>query len=91
MAETTPVHEAMRLQNDLKRADIYSKWWIINSSFYATNTTNEILKVKASNEVHWINEVEEISKANYAVIQCVPEELKGNKLLDLVAFKDAEA
>lgn len=38
LAETTPVYEAMRLKTDLDRANIYSKWWIINSSLYATNT-----------------------------------------------------
>jgi len=51
LAETTPVYEAMRLQEDLNRAGIHSKWWVINSSFYAANTTNSILKVKANNEV----------------------------------------
>jgi arsenite/tail-anchored protein-transporting ATPase len=84
LAETTPVHEAMRLQNDLNRAGIHSKWWVINSSFYASNTTNAILKVKASNEVQWINKVNEISKGNYAVIEWMPEEVKGEKLKDLL-------
>lgn len=84
LAETTPVYEAMRLQNDLKRAGIHSKWWAINSSFYATNTTNEILKVKASNEVQWINKVDDISKGNFAVIEWIPEEVKGEKLNDLI-------
>jgi arsenite/tail-anchored protein-transporting ATPase len=84
LAETTPVHEAMRLQNDLNRAGIHSKWWVINSSFYASNTTNAILKVKTSNEVQWINKVNEISKGNYAVIEWMPEEVKGEKLKDLL-------
>ena len=35
LAETTPVYEAMRLESDLKRAGINSKWWIINASLYA--------------------------------------------------------
>ncbi|WP_315122370.1 arsenical pump-driving ATPase [uncultured Clostridium sp.] len=84
LAETTPVHEALRLQEDLKRADIHSKWWVINSSFYAANTTNAILKVKASNEVEWINKVNEISKGNFAVIEWKAEEIKGEKLLELL-------
>jgi len=84
LAETTPVYEAMRLQNDLNRAGIHSKWWVINSSFYATNTTNEILKVKASNEVHWINKVNDISNGNFAVVEWIPEEVKGEKLNDLI-------
>ena len=84
LAETTPVYEAMRLQMDLNRAGIGSKWWVINSSFYAANTTNTILKVKASNEVQWINKVNEISKGNFAVIEWVPEEVKGEKLKKLI-------
>jgi len=83
LAETTPVYEAMRLEKDLKRADINSKWWVINSSLYATKTTNKILKAKASNEVVWINKVNEISKGNFAVVQWKAEEVKGEKLLDL--------
>lgn len=84
LAEATPVYEAMRLQKDLERAEIHSKWWVINSSLYATNTTNDILKAKASNEIQWINKVDEISKGNFAVIEWKAEEVKGNKLVDLI-------
>lgn len=84
LAETTPVYEAMRLQKDLERAEIHSKWWAINSSFYAANTTNDILKVKASNEVQWINKVNDISKGNFVVIEWMPEEIKGDKLYKLL-------
>ncbi|MBD5638709.1 arsenical pump-driving ATPase [Clostridium botulinum] len=84
LAETTPVYEALRLQKDLNRAGIHSKWWVINSSFYAANTTNSILKVKANNEVQWINKVNEISKGNFAVIGWMPEEVKGEILNHLI-------
>lgn len=84
LAETTPVYEAVRLLNDLKRAGIHSNWWVINSSFYAADTTNAILKVKAGNEVQWINKVNEISNGNFAVVEWVPEEVKGSKLIELI-------
>ena len=84
LAETTPVYEAMRLEEDLKRAGINSKWWIINSSLYKVNTTNEILRVKASNEKVWINKVNEISNGNFALIEWRKDEIKGNKLYDLI-------
>lgn len=84
LAEATPFYEAERLQEDLNRAGIFSKWWVINSSFYATNTTNEILKAKANNEVQWINKVNEISKGNFAVIKWIPEEVKGENLSKLL-------
>ncbi|AGY77868.2 arsenical pump-driving ATPase [Clostridium autoethanogenum] len=84
LAEATPVYEAVRLEKDLKRAGISSKWWIINSSLFAANTTNDILKVKANSEISWINKISEISKGNFAVIEWKPEEVKGDKLLDLI-------
>ena len=84
LAETTPVFEATRLQKDLNRAGISSKWWVINSSLYATNTTNEILKAKASNEIRWINEVDKISDGNFSLIEWKSEEVKGENLLNIV-------
>ncbi|MBN1071782.1 arsenical pump-driving ATPase [Clostridium botulinum] len=84
LAETTPVYEAMRLQEDLNRAEIYSNWWVINSSLYATNTSNEILKAKASNEIRWINKVDKISNGNFAVIKWKPDEIKGDTLKELL-------
>jgi arsenite-transporting ATPase len=84
LAEATPVYEAERLEQDLKRAGINSKWWIINSSLFATNTTNKILKAKASNEIQWINKVDQISKGNFAIIEWKSEEVKGEKLLNLL-------
>ena len=32
LAEATPVLEASRLQDDLMRANIHPKWWVINQS-----------------------------------------------------------
>lgn len=84
LAETTPVYEAKRLQEDLERANINSKWWIINSSLYATKTENNILKAKASHEIEWINKVNEISNGNFALVEWKSEELKGNKLIELI-------
>ncbi|MBU3104571.1 arsenical pump-driving ATPase [Clostridium gasigenes] len=84
LAETTPVYEALRLQEDLKRAGLHSKWWVINSSMYATNTTNKVLKAKASNEIQWINKVNEISNGNFAIIDWKPKDVKGNELRDLL-------
>ena len=84
LAETTPVYEAMRLESDLKRAGINSKWWIINASLYTTATTNKTLKAKASNEIEWINKVDKHSDGNFAVIEWKADEIKGEKLLDLI-------
>ncbi|WP_300385846.1 arsenical pump-driving ATPase [Clostridium sp.] len=84
LAETTPVYEAMRLQKDLNRAKINSKWWVINSSLYVANTKNKILKSKANSEIKWINKIDEISNGNFAVIEWKSEEVKNEKLLELI-------
>ncbi|MGM9974710.1 MAG: arsenical pump-driving ATPase [Clostridiaceae bacterium] len=84
LGEATPVYEAMRLQKDLARAEINSKWWIINSSFYASETTNPILRGKALSEVKWINRVREVSKGNFALIEWMPENIKEKELQKLI-------
>lgn len=68
LAEATPVYEAMRLEEDLKRAEIATKWWIINASLYQSNTKNELLSAKANNEIVWINKVSEHSGGHFAII-----------------------
>lgn len=68
LAEATPVYKAMRLEEDLKRAGIATKWWVINASLYQTHTENRLLAAKASNEIEWINKVDAHSGAHFAVI-----------------------
>lgn len=83
LAETTPVYEAIRLEEDLKRAGIATKWWVINSSMYATETINKLLKAKASHEIEWINRVDKHSNGNFALIKWSAEEIKGENMLEL--------
>jgi arsenite-transporting ATPase len=83
LPEATPVYEAMRLQEDLCRASIPTKWWIINSSLYLTNTQSPVLKAKAQNEAEWINRVVEISKGNAVLIKWHGQEVQGKELLGL--------
>jgi arsenite-transporting ATPase len=68
LAEATPVYEAMRLEEDLKRAEIATKWWIINASLYQSKTTNKLLSAKANNEIVWINKVCEHSDGYFAIV-----------------------
>jgi arsenite-transporting ATPase len=81
LAEATPVYEALRLEEDLKRAGISGKWWIINSSFYKCQTTNVLLLAKAKNEIKWINNVIEHSEGNYSIIPWIADEIKADKLI----------
>ena len=85
LAEATPVLEASRLQDDLKRADIHPKWWVINQSLSATNTNDPILKGKAMAEKEWIQEVNENKAKKTAIIPWFPEEKVGyDKLKDYI-------
>ena len=85
LAEATPVLEASRLQDDLRRASINPKWWVINQSLSATNTSDPILKGKAIAETEWIQEVNEYKAEKTAIIPWLPEEKVGyDKLKDYI-------
>ncbi|KAA6451286.1 arsenical pump-driving ATPase [Bacillus swezeyi] len=81
LAEATPVFEAKRLQEDLKRAEIEPKWWIINQSLYATHTKDPILTSKAFSEKTWINKVSEELASKTALIPWEPQEKFGYEQL----------
>lgn len=85
LPEATPVYEAMRLEDDLKRAGIATKWWVVNSSMYRTGTTNKMLAAKASNEIEWINKIDHRSDGNFALIAWSPDEIEGEKLKEFIA------
>ncbi|MCY8399114.1 arsenical pump-driving ATPase [Bacillus haynesii] len=81
LAEATPVFEAKRLQEDLKRAEIEPKWWIINQSLYATHTKDPILTSKAFSEKTWIDKVSEELASKTALIPWEPQEKFGYEQL----------
>ncbi|MGO4889285.1 arsenical pump-driving ATPase [Anaerobacillus sp. MEB173] len=85
LAEATPVLEASRLQEDLKRADISPEWWVINQSLYATNTKDPVLRGKANSEKQWIIDVHEKKAEKCAIIPWFNEEKIGyEKLKDYI-------
>jgi arsenite-transporting ATPase len=61
LAESTPVHEASRLQADLRRAGIEPFGWLINSSLTASDTSHPVLRARASGEQTHIARVRELS------------------------------
>lgn len=83
LPEATPFYEALRLEEDLKRAQIPASWWVINQSLSRTGTTNEILRAKADNEIEWINRVAAHANGKFALIPWHAEDVKGEKLLEL--------
>ncbi|MGF9991962.1 arsenical pump-driving ATPase (plasmid) [Bacillus mycoides] len=81
LAEATPVHEASRLQEDLKRADITPKWWVINQSFYATHTSDFVLRGRAQSEIKWIQAVQKESQNNCVIIPWQSDDIVGYEKL----------
>lgn len=57
LPEATPVYEASRLQDDLRRAGMEPAWWLINQSFAASETKDPLLQKRAEAELRWINTV----------------------------------
>lgn len=57
LPESTPVHEAERLQADLKRAEIVPFAWIVNQSLLASGTADPLLTRRAAYETPYIDRV----------------------------------
>lgn len=63
LAESTPVHEAERLQADLRRAEIEPYGWLINSAFSDLHTEHPTLRARARAEQPHLQRVEQLSGA----------------------------
>jgi arsenite/tail-anchored protein-transporting ATPase len=85
LPEATPVLEATRLRDDLKRASIEPVWWVINQSLYAQQTTDPILQSRADAEKAWIKRVSEEIAERTSIVPWQPEEKIGyDKMKDLI-------
>jgi arsenite-transporting ATPase len=67
LAESTPVHEAERLQADLRRAGIEPYGWVVNASLAASGTTHPLLGERAALERPWIARVRGMSERVWLV------------------------
>ena len=59
LPQATPVLEASRLQDDLRRAGIEPDWWIVNQTWTGIQTTDPVLGKLASLETPWLKQVTE--------------------------------
>lgn len=85
LAEATPVYEASRLEKDLKRAGIPTKWWAINQSFAAAGTRDPVLSGRAHAEQVWIQRVVQNAEGYAVLIPWVKNEVTGYKQLKELA------
>jgi arsenite-transporting ATPase len=76
LPEATPVHEAAKLQEDLRRAGIRPFAWVINQSLAPLKLTNPLLLARQGNEHRFIEEVRRISN-RFAVVPWMAEEPTG--------------
>jgi len=68
LPEATPVFEAQRLRDDLSRAGIKNKWWVVNQCLSMTDTKNPMLMARAVAEKQWLEKAREISAGNFVAI-----------------------
>ena len=83
LPEATPVYEALRLEEDLKRAQIAVGWWVINQSLSQVGTTNALLRAKAGNEAKWIDRIDAHTGGRFALVGWNAGQVKGERLLEL--------
>ena len=68
LPETTPITEAVKLQDDLRRSNIEPYAWIANQSMSATNVSDPLLKQRAAEEVPLLDEInKKHAKKLYAI------------------------
>ena len=83
LPEATPVYEAERLREDLQRAQLQVRWWVVNRSFLGLETKNPLLRARAAQEAAWIDEVNRKADGREVLIPWKAESLKGAALLSL--------
>lgn len=83
LPEATPVYEALRLEDDLRRAELSVNWWVINQSLYLSGSTNRTLAAKANNEAEWIDKVKQHADDHAVLLPWHSEEVKDDALLSL--------
>lgn len=74
LAETTPVSEAARLQDDLRRADIEPFGWVVNGSLAASGSSDPCLRQRIAAELEQIDVVRARHARRLAIVPWVTEE-----------------
>jgi arsenite/tail-anchored protein-transporting ATPase len=77
LPEATPVHEAVALQEDLRRAQIEPFAWVINQSFAESGSSDPLLVARGAGEARFIREVAEHCSKRTALVPWVKEEPAG--------------
>lgn len=84
LSEATPVWEALRLREELHRAGIRNKWWVVNQCLSLTDTSDNMLLARAVAERPWLEKVREISEDHFVAIPWL-EDASIENILQLAA------
>ena len=68
LPEATPVHEAAKLQDDLKRAGIAPFAWVVNQSLTPLAVTDPVLAARRAHEARYLREVVDKHASRVAII-----------------------
>jgi arsenite-transporting ATPase len=91
LPEATPVHEAAKLQEDLKRAGIFAFAWVVNQSLAPLTVTDPVLVSRRGHEARFLREVADEHAARVAVIPWQIEPLIGpDHLRQLIAHSSSQ-
>ncbi|OIQ07427.1 MAG: hypothetical protein AUK60_00735 [Rhodobacteraceae bacterium CG2_30_10_405] len=91
LPETTPVLEAARLQDDLRRAGITPWAWVVNASLAATGTAHPVLAARAASEAPEIASVRDGLATRLAVVPMQAEDPVGADRLSALAGRGLAA
>jgi arsenite-transporting ATPase len=91
LAESTPVHEAERLQADLRRAGMEPFGWVVNSSLTTTQTAHPTLQARAVAELTHIERVQALSAEGVWLVGWQPDAPVGAGALRELAAPNAVA
>ncbi|MBB3205187.1 arsenite-transporting ATPase [Rhodopirellula rubra] len=73
LPEATPVHEAAKLQDDLRRAEIEPFAWVVNQSLLPLDVTDPTLRHRQRYELPFIDEVQSELAKRFALVPWQPE------------------
>ena len=91
LAESTPIHEAQRLQADLRRAGIEPHAWLVNSTLTGTPTEHPTLRARAWAEIAHLRRIQELSDSRTYSIAWQPHPPIGAAALRRLATAPTDA
>jgi arsenite/tail-anchored protein-transporting ATPase len=85
LPESTPIHEAQRLQDDLRRADIEPHGWLVNSTLTGTRTEHPTLAARAQAETIHLARIGQLSERRTFSVAWQPQPPTGADALRTLA------